>query len=609
MESQSKLSKPCAWIEGETTVKDLITTLADKLTNAQIPLLNGEVEESNWKILYQEREHNYVTYARSTITVAGKYIHENGKESTVYKIPTEPQEYKASDGYFYEAKPDSPVGRYSDTYPEIRTGKRISFAPFEYEGEMVEVENALVTLVDMYPDLPESAFENKWEKYQAYVVKHARKDYMDREIEDENWNYYKLVAPLPDDWTYFLHKGSTILVGRYQEYINGEWRIYNKTLSIRNNYNVDHYRFTPTYHEVSEKLVLECNTDDGRKYSVYFEKPLDSNNYIKVQYGVEIKHSKNIEVVPGESYLPEESYLSACDLNTIGAGKTPQIIDEHEAYKAYERQENGLFSIGELELGGVASPVSYWFFSENSTKDWLIPNMRGKESVVRYWISFNNDRALIVLEGDPNFEFESFYRSFAYIGKFNTLNPEDTENNFAVTVGMGALDKDRTGFEYKDINKKSNAEYAKYGAFTSNGMDTVSVYRGISNLPYQEYVPAFLVQLPNYPTVGTLPPGIKRLVLADYLFQPSRWTDHVHSSPIYLVNGYEGYRGHLDGIVAIYDQYMRNGDELEWEVGEYIEVYKFFNITAPVSFLDRSPAPGGVMSVAILKEIRRRDDV
>lgn len=200
----------------------------------------------------------------------------------------------------------------------------------------------------------------------------------------------------------------------------------------------------------------------------------------------------------------------------------------------------------------------------------------------------------------------SLYRSFAYIGKFNTLNPEDTATNFAVTVGMGVVEKDKTGYELKDITKEGNPEYAKYGAFTSNGMDTISVYRGISNLPYQEYVPAFLIQLPNYPSVGTLPKGVGRLVLADYLFQPSQWTDHVHSSPIYLVNGYEGYRGYLDGIVAIYDQYMRNGDELDWEVDDYIETYKFFNINVPISFLDKSPAPGGLMSIAILKEIKRR---
>lgn len=602
MSCPSRVSKPCAWIEGETTVKNLITSLANEIVNAKIPLLDGGVESSKWKILYKEREHNYVTYTVSTVNTSGKYIHgETGLISTVYQIPKEPTEYKANDGYFYEAKPNTPVDQFTDTHPEHRTGKRISFAPFTYNGETVYIEEALVTLVDMYPNIPVTMFENKWEKYQAYVVKHFRIDYQGNEVEDKNWNYYKLVAPLPDDWTYFLYKGTELTVGRYRWYSNNEPRISDRTITIRNSYSVQHYTFTPSYHEIPEKLVLECTTNDGRKYNVYFEKPLDSNNYIKVQYGVEIAHAKELEGVP------EESYLSACDLSTIGPGKTPKIINEQEAYLAYERQLNRVYKPGVLKLGGVQSPISYWFFSENSIKSWLKPNMRGKDSVVKYWISFNNDRALIVLEGDPNFEFESYYRSFAYIGKFNTLNLNDTVNNFAVTVGMGALEKAKTGFELKDIDKERNTEYAKYGAYTSNGMDTVSVYRGISNLPFQEYVPAFLVQLPNYPNVGTLPSGIKRLVLDEGQFNPSRWTDHIHSSPIYLVNGYEGYRGHLDGVVAIYDHNISNGDILEYEVDDYIEIYQFFSIKVPISFLDKSPAPGGLMSLAILKEIKRSD--
>lgn len=603
MQCPSKISKPCVWIEGETTVKNLISDIIDEIVNAEIPLPDGGVESSKWRILYKEREHNYVTYGLGTTRVSGRYIHEEtGLTSTVYQIPKEPSNYKASDGYFYESKPDSPLGEYTHNHPEHRTGRRISFAPFYHNGELIEVENALVTLIDLYPDVPEMMFENRWEKYQAYIVKHARINYKGEEVEDTNWNYYKLVAPMPDDWTYFLHNGSTLRVGRYREYVNGEPRIYSRTITIRDSYYVDHYRFTPTYHEVSEKLVLECNTNDGRKYKVYFEKPLDSNNYIKLQYGVEIKHQKNLKGVP------EESYIRACDLDTIGPDKTPVVIDEHEAYWAFERQINNCYEPGELELKGVMSPPSYWFFSENSTQKWMIPNMRGKDSVVRYWISFNNDRAIFLLEGDPNFEFESFYRSPAYIGKFIPLNPDDTENNFAVTVGMGALEVAKTGFRDRDISKEYNPEYAKYGAFTSNGMDTISVYRGISNLPYQEYYPAFLVQLPNYPNVGTLPPGVGRLRLADYLFQPSRWTDHVHSSPIYLAHGYEGYRGYLDGILAIYDQHMRNRDELDYEEGDYMEVYKFFNINVPVSFLDKSPAPGGIMSIAILKEVKKRSD-
>src|SRR5690606_18695782 len=111
MQCPSKISKPCVWIEGETTVKNLISDIIDEIVNAEIPLLDGGVESSKWRILYKEREHNYVTYELGTTRLSGRYIHEEtGLTSTVYQIPNEPSNYKASDGYFYEAKPNTPIG-------------------------------------------------------------------------------------------------------------------------------------------------------------------------------------------------------------------------------------------------------------------------------------------------------------------------------------------------------------------------------------------------------------------------------------------------------------------------------------------------------------------
>ncbi len=261
MDCRNRLrSAPCAWIEGESTVKNLLTDLSNEIVNAYIPNPDGGGEYSRWEILYKEREHDFVTYTLGSKRVTGRYIHEDGMDSIVYQIPEEPKNYKASDGYFYEAKNNTPVGEYTDTHPEHRTGKRISFAPFTHNGEVVEVENALVTLVDMYPDTPAMMFKNRWEKYQAYIVKHTRIDYLGNEVEDKNWNYYKLIAPLPDDWTYFLYKGGSITVGRYQYTENGTVHTAPRILTVRRSYSVDHYTFTPEYHIVSEKLVLKCNT-------------------------------------------------------------------------------------------------------------------------------------------------------------------------------------------------------------------------------------------------------------------------------------------------------------------------------------------------------------
>ena len=401
MECPSRVSKPCAWIDGEATVKNLITDLGNKLVTAKIPLLDGGNEPSKWEILYKEREHNYVTYEPYTQIVNGRYIHEDGNEYEVMKIPDYTKDIFTDDsGYLNEITNNAPYDK--SNYEGYYTGKKINTAGFDYDGVHYEIPNALVVLIDVQPNLLEKDLENPWEKYQAYMVKHVRESVYSGEVEDKEWNYYKIVAPMPDDWTYNLWRNGFVY-SRYSEYHNDEVYHYSRMASTQD-YRLQHTYFYTEYHEVSEKLVLECNTTDNKKYNVYFEKPLDSNNYIRAQYGVDIKYQKNLKDIP------ENSYLLACDLDTIGAGKKPQIINELEAYKAFERQLNKEYEQGELELGGTMSPISNWFFSENSTEKWMIPNMRGKESVVRYWISFNNDRALIILEGDPNFEFESFYR-------------------------------------------------------------------------------------------------------------------------------------------------------------------------------------------------------
>ena len=94
-------------------------------------------------------------------------------------------------------------------------------------------------------------------------------------------------------------------------------------------------------------------------------------------------------------------------------------------------------------------------------------------------------------------------------------------------------------------------------------------------------------------------------------FQASLWTKHYHASPVYLAHQSEGYRGYLDGCVAISDHNLINLDELlvDTEVvkpggGTWIEVYKFFSIArSPVNLFRMSANPFN-MAIAILKEIR-----
>lgn len=588
----SRLSTPVAWIEGECMAKELIKNMTEDIVSASIPRLGGGGTTNQWRRSYYEREHSYVTYALSSVRQTAMYTHTDGLKSNVYSVSrVNIENHAAPDGYWYEADNTVPVGG-NTKGGNYRTGVRI------FTGDIIR-EIELVTLVDMHPDRPENTFDNRWEKYQAWIVEHAREDYLGQIVEDKNWNRFKLVRLLEGDWTQAISKGSF----RVSTTRNSSGQTSSSNSSVRSSYSVDHFTFTPTLHRVNEKAELTLMPLNGRYHSyIYLEKPLDSNNYIKVSYLNAYTSTGKSENLSGN---PEESYEKACE---IVNGKAI-VVDESEAYYAFERQvEGGYYSPGSYwrkgddggTLGMETDIVSYWFYAGNSKLSWLPNKMRDEYTIVKYFISLNNNRISAILEGDPGYDPDSAYISFAYMGFFDTLDPKDNKTNFAVTVGMGEPVKAITGFDYKDIDKTKNPNYARYGRFTSNGMDTVSVARGKSNLMYQEYVPAFLTHLPNYPTVGTVPKGISRLRIDDF-FQVSRHTDHAHASPIYLVHGYEGYRGYFDGVVALHDVGVVAGDELDYTIAGYTETYKVFRLISPINFLDKSPVPKN-MIIALLME-------
>lgn len=72
-------------------------------------------------------------------------------------------------------------------------------------------------------------------------------------------------------------------------------------------------------------------------------------------------------------------------------------------------------------------------------------------------------------------------------------------------------------------------------------------------------------------------------------FNPSRWTNKFHLSPLYIVHGYDGYRGWLDGVVAVDDSSIVHLDELIVNKGQANEeIYKYFKLTAPFSLMQNS---------------------
>ena len=77
-------------------------------------------------------------------------------------------------------------------------------------------------------------------------------------------------------------------------------------------------------------------------------------------------------------------------------------------------------------------------------------------------------------------------------------------------------------------------------------------------------------------------------------FNPSRWTGKFHLSPTYIVHGYDGYRGWLKDTVIVDNTSIVHLDELivnkdSKDENKPQEIYKYFKLNAPFSFLNNSP--------------------
>lgn len=77
-------------------------------------------------------------------------------------------------------------------------------------------------------------------------------------------------------------------------------------------------------------------------------------------------------------------------------------------------------------------------------------------------------------------------------------------------------------------------------------------------------------------------------------FNPSRWTGKFHLSPTYIVHGYDGYRGWLKDTVIVDNTSIVHLDELivnkdSKDKSKPQEIYKYFKLNAPFSFLNNSP--------------------
>ncbi|MDQ0655348.1 hypothetical protein [Paenibacillus sp. W2I17] len=620
------LTKFSGFVSGESKAEDIIFDLADAIVSAKIPSANGSNVENKWKKVYESMSDVWVTYKEMTRSgVQGKYKHTDGKLYDVLKLASNLQNIVAQEDGRLLVDEDGYLNEVLDT-PNRLSGKKISVTTHEYLDEkenklLINISGSLVVIV---PDETSKVGER------SYFVRqvHRKKDGM--KVNSPDWNEFEIITEMPTDWAYALSKQNYKLRVEYKQYYLDGYRRYYTTepvLATKYTFTERYYIAEPTNY-TTPKVVLKATPDvpegiSSRDYFIMFTQPQNfaggDYNYFDCQHGVGFVG----ELSKGD---PSATYKGICSPSTVSPGSTPVVVDQTAAEAMYEQwnvpEATKLYTpptiTWDKDFDGVTeliSPASHFFYGRNSTVKWLPNKKRRPDYLVAYHISVNNDRAAVVIEGDPSPNIHGYYRSFGYFGKIVPFNDHDHIGNFGLTVGMGDLKQDLTGYTKNDIRTDLNPDkYAQYGEYTSNGMDSVSLLRTRGNVLYQAHYPAFITQLPNYPDVGSIPKELSKLVLDKDGFQKSLWTGKYHASPVYLVHQAEGYRGYMDGVVAIYDQNLVNLDELivDTEIpkdnnnpaaGNWTEVYKFFSIKSPMNFFKQSPAPD-LVTIAILKEIK-----
>lgn len=618
---QYTLAKRSAYAEGESTAKDLVTSLADVITKAQIPNNNGDgtFTTNKWTEVYRESGAIFVEYEKVvTDKTAGLYKHTDNNTYKIYGISLSGI---AADRVTAEGELREVVDM--EAAETIGIGQPTGLV-IDLSQEVIFTDpNGVSTTVNTYTEPVLLAFTPNKDKTYGYDTHVLIQGYTDDEgnfVYDPQWDDFVKVATLAnDDISFFADAARRLLVYSYNSSSIGDKRETVGQEGVLKAYTFSKvsYKAKPIV-PVPKRVVLSATPDvpegiNARTFHVMFEQRMDDFAYMDISYGT------GFEVVSAPVGDPFKTYEGICDpLSFSKEGDVPKIIDMLAVHLYVAGPAAYTPSVlrwtkdidGKTEL---RSPKSHFFHSRKASTEWVLRKERRADYNIRYWLSVNNDRVAVVIEGDPAPSIKDYYRSFAYIGKIVPFNQYDHAGNFGVTVGMGDLKPELSNFSLEDVDEK-NENYGIWGEYSSNGMYSMSMYNTRSDVFFQAHYPAFLTQLPNYPSVGTLPVKLKRLVLGTDGFQASIWSNKYHGSPIYITHLAEGYRGFLDGVVAVADHHIITGDELivDTEIlkdpndaskGTWEEVYKFLSITAPVSFFTKSAAPG-TMSVAILKEIR-----
>lgn len=190
---------------------------------------------------------------------------------------------------------------------------------------------------------------------------------------------------------------------------------------------------------------------------------------------------------------------------------------------------NGLYKLAELPT----NPVNVDFIPPTVSDS--MPNVL--DIPINIWGYASVDNFSIVMQGEPSLTTDGYGMvAHVYCGQVKSFKEGklDVGGNFALT---GSSETPVTG--------------TRYGDQTSDGVNTVAMYRTYGGLLWQRHYASVIYDDPN---------GDAR---KSELYQPSSWTGKFHLSPAYIYHPTDGKRGFLHDTLVVSKQGILHLDELE----------------------------------------------
>lgn len=220
--------------------------------------------------------------------------------------------------------------------------------------------------------------------------------------------------------------------------------------------------------------------------------------------------------------------------------------------------------------GSVRSRFS-WFrsFTHTSVKPWL---------PVKYWLSINSERIVMVLNGDPSANFKDGLTSFGYFGSITPY-----KNSVIIPENFGI----NTSSDVSPLEYLTQEELNRYSNFTGTGVTDFCLYKTSTEYPFQTHFVSFTSadEFVNKRLEG-----------------PSNYTKGYHFSKVNVGHSYDGYRGLLSGVSVGDSSAVNNYEELAKfnSDGRTDTIHQVFKITAPFSLFNNSD--NVLYAISVLKQ-------